>query len=362
MLRIAFHIGLRCLVWFVMALTLVAGLFVVTQLLRVAPLLAGAGVGLLELLHFSLETAIPVTAWAATPAFVAAVVITFAQMDADGESVALEAVGLGRLARTGGPLVLVLPVAVFVAGAALWAGPQAARSARLEAVDFASRALEQRIRPGRVTELAEGVSIYVESRKDGLLSGLWIDDRRSVAGLQLAAKEARLGMRGGRLELFMERGTVIMPAADGGNPAAVAFETLTSSFDLRAVLDEQLSFLPEELTASTARLLGPPPKGVSAAEWGFALWRRVGQVVGFVVLCFFALDLSTRPFFSRRALNIAVVAAAFTAFHLVGRAAETALAAGGLGAEAAALLPSAVIAAGSSLRVMLVVVKRLSMR
>lgn len=362
MIRIAFYITCRTLVWFLVALVVVVGLFVVSQLLKVAPLLGGAGVGMCELFRFGLEIAIPVVGWAATPAFVVAVMVTFGQMDADGETVALEAGGLGRSARMGGPVILSLLVASCVAAVSLWAGPRSAGAARSEAVEFASRAILERIRPGRVTELFDGVAVYVESRRGPGMTRLWIDERRLSGARQVAAETARVEMADGLLRLFLRSGAVIIEPQPGRSRAAMAFETLRLTWDVREVVEKELSFLPEELTASTATLLGPPPRGVSRPGWGYALWRRFGQVVGFLVLSLLCLDVSTRPPFSRRVWNAGLVAAAFAGFHLASRAAETGLWAGFLGPKEAAFLPSAMVFSVMLSRVLVFIVKRLSMR
>ncbi|MDD5305800.1 MAG: LptF/LptG family permease [Deltaproteobacteria bacterium] len=347
MTRLTTYIGRQLLPWFALALGGAILIFLVTQLLRVAPVFAGAGAGLAETGRALLLLAVPVLGWALTPAFAVAVFAVAGRMSADGELTALDSAGVARTAALAGPALLAIPVASLSAWIWLAAAPASHTELRALIARLGGRALAGRLEPGRFYAPAPGLALFADAREGDVYRGVLIEDAREPGRVvRVAAEEARVGfdVRSESLVLAARRGTAFVSSGPGSRPSAMSFGTLEARVPVGDELAARLGFLPVEMAIPTARLLGPRSPGFTDTGWSYALWRRVAGPIGFGVLSIVSILLAFGGAWRRRGLAVAAAAALFLAYHLLGRAGESLMQAHGLLPAVAALGPAALVA------------------
>jgi lipopolysaccharide export LptBFGC system permease protein LptF len=346
MLRLCLYIVRQTIPWMGASLFGAAVVFLASQLLRIAPVFAGAHAGASELAAALGLLVIPVIGWALTPAFAISVFAVAGGMSARGEITALDSAGIDRWRLIAGPCLL--GILVTAASAWIWleAAPRSQRVLRQVAIDIAGKALVAGVEPGRFVEPARGLVMFANTRDDGTFGGVLLEDaRQDGRAIQIVAKEATVTFQPGdrSLELEFHDGHAFVENGLGAPPAALGFKVLEVNVSVLDELGERLGFLPWVMSVSTERLLGDPPKGVSTSRWSYALWRRIGGPVGFMAMALVTMYLAFRGQWRRRGMAVGVAAAIFLGYHVAGRLGENLLDAGIIGAPAAALAPAATV-------------------
>jgi lipopolysaccharide export LptBFGC system permease protein LptF len=352
--------------WMLLGLAGSALIFLVTQLVRVAPLFAGAGDRSSEIFIVLSLLTVPVCGWSLTPAFAVAVFATFGRMSRDGELLALDAAGVPRAGIASGPMLLAFSATLLSALVWLAWAPSAQRHLRARAAALVEQAFIRQIPAGEVIHPVPGTTFFADRRGDaGAYLGVFFEDARDPRRwIQVAAEEARLSLvaeagsqaepsaAGTAVRFHLSEGTAFMeavsPRAFGGatgstRDTALTFGELRFTLPLGDVLEKRLDFLPGTMAEPTSRLLGPPPPGTSAVTWRFALWRRVAGPVGTLLFASLSLFLAFGTRWQSRGRAVVLAGALFFAFHLAGRLGESMMWAGYLCPPAAALLPSAMV-------------------
>jgi lipopolysaccharide export system permease protein len=355
MSRLTRHLFLQLLGWVALAAGGAAVLFLASQLLRVAPVFAGAGAGAGAVASALAWLLVPVLGWALAPALAVAILAVFGRMEVEGELVAVDAAGLSRSRLVAAPSILALALAGIAGFIALEAGPACQRALRGLAFELAGNALLGRARPGVFHSPVAGVTLFAE-RVEGsvgpgldprglVLEGVLVEDARDTASpLLVLARRAELGFDpvAGAIEARLSEGTAFHRAA-GSVDATLEFDELTLRVDALDDLASRLGFLPGPLAARTADLFGPPPPGVTDAQWGFAFWRRVASPFGLLALAAAALAIGLSSRLRGRAAGVVAAALLFLALHLAGRLAESLALGGAIPPSLAALAPAAIV-------------------
>jgi lipopolysaccharide export LptBFGC system permease protein LptF len=359
MVRLFRYLLLQLLGWVLLAVAGAAALFLVSQILRVAPVFAGAGAGPWTAATALAWLLVPILGWSLAPALVVAIFAVFGRMEADGELTAVDAAGVARWRLAAAPLALALALAGVAGWIALDTGPACQRALRARAFELAGDALVGRARPGVFHSPAPGVTLYARGIETDAAPGrgsralrlesVLLEDARDAArpALLLARRAvARFDPQGGAIEARLSEGTAFFGRADGAE-AMVEFDDLRLEVDVLGDLAGRLGFIPGVLTASTPELLGPPPPGVPALEWSFAFWRRIAAPVGLLALAAAALAIALSSRLRGRGAGVAAAAALFLGFHLAGRLGESLTLEGSIPAWLAALAPAAIVLAAA---------------
>lgn len=339
--------------WIALATVGAVALFVVSQVVRVAPLFTGAdGRVAAAALGWLL---IPVLGWALAPALLVAIFAVFGRMEADGELTAIDAAGIPRWRLAAAPLALAALLAGVLGWVSLWGGPACQRALRAAAFELAGESLVGRLQPGVFHAPAPGITAYSRRIAEGaspddrgrslLMEGVFVEDARDTERpLLLLARRASMSFdpAAGMVELCMLEGTAFQELA-GGGAAAIEFDELTLRVDVLGELTERLGFIPYQLAAPTRRLLEPPPAGVTPAEWSFAFWRRLAAPIGLLVLAAAGLVIVFSSRLRGRTAGLAMAAGLFFGLHLAGRLGEVLALEGAIPAWLAALGPCAIV-------------------
>jgi lipopolysaccharide export LptBFGC system permease protein LptF len=354
MLRLFRYLLPQLLGWVALAVTGTAALFLVSQILRVVPVFAGAGADAWTAATTLSWLLVPILGWALAPALVVAILVVFGRMEADGELTAIDAAGVSRLRLAAAPAVLALALAGVTGWIAVAAGPTCQRGLRARAFELAGDALVGRARPGVFHSPVPGVTLFARgieadaaaghAPRSLRLEGVLLEDARDASrpALLLARRAVvRFDPAGGAIEARLSEGTAFL--GDGAG-AVVEFDELDLGVDVIGDLAGRLGFIPGALTASTPELLGPPPPGMSEVEWSFAFWRRVAAPVGLLTLAAAALVIALSSRLRGRGAGVVAAAALFLGFHLAGRLGESLAGGGSVPAWLAALAPAALVA------------------
>ena len=346
MARIALYVARQMLPWFVASLAAAALLFLVTQLLRIAPLFLGAEASAAEVAKDLSLLLVPVLGWALAPAFAIAVFAVGGRMSADGELVALDAAGVRRVGAAVGPFAVAVAVSMVCAAIWLAAAPAACRALRVDAARLAGRAIAGRISARSFAEPVAGVTVYADAIRGTRLEGVLVEDARDPARpIQIVAAAAELRTaKGDAVSLAFERGDAFLAGGGtGGAPVSIRFDSLELHAPVGNAPGTLDAFLPRTMAARTTALLEPAPRGVDLGAWRFALWRRVAAPVGLLALACASAVLAFVIPWRRRGFAIGCAAFLFLAFHASGRLGEALLATDALGPVASAFAPTAAV-------------------
>ncbi len=343
------YIVRQVLPWFLIALVGAILVFLVTQLVRIAPLFIGHGAGVEQTLIALSLLVVPVVGWALTPALAIALFATGGRMARDGELTRFDAAGFSRARLVIGPIALCLLIAVLCAWIWLDAAPRSQRMLRSLAVSLAEGSLSGQIVPGRFYRNIPGVTFYAETAApEAGFGGVFIEITDQQGGkVQAMAKAGRTSRLPGSGEVIvqLDHGTAFMGKDDfrGGAPAALSFEHLELHLPLAEEIERRLDFLPRSQAVSSSRLFGPPLPGIPELEWRFSLWRRIAGPIGALLLSLLAVQLAFNLRWRSQGLAVGLAMLLFLSFHVLGRFTETLLYSGHLPVIHAALLPAAAV-------------------
>lgn len=167
---------------FVGTLVALAGVVWVTQALRQMSLVTAKGQTLLVFLEISL-LALPFLLVVIAPfAVLLAAIVTLNNLNAGSELVVLNASGGSRMVVLRPILALSLTVSAAMLVTTTWLAPAAQRALRTELTKINVDLIANLVRPGRFTEIEDGLTFHIRNRSgDGSLAGLLIDDARDPA-------------------------------------------------------------------------------------------------------------------------------------------------------------------------------------
>jgi lipopolysaccharide export LptBFGC system permease protein LptF len=336
--------------WLLIGIFGASFVFLATQLVRIAPLFAGAGVGATAAVEAVLLLLVPVLGWALAPAFLVALFAVAGKMSAAGELGALDALGIPRHHRVVPSVLFALFLSLISAWIWLDGAPKASGRVFAVALELAESALVGRISEKRIHAPLPGLTFYAEKQRDRLHFETVFVAHAEPSGpqKQVVAKRATLERSGrGILSIRFEEGHLFIlhrAAGDAGsrgeNPnTAVTFDKLTIRLPISAAVQSRLDFIPSHLLSDTPTLLGPPPQNINPASWRFTLWRRVAAPVGFLALSLAGIFIAFGSDWKNRGRAVLMAAILFAVYQVAGRAGESLLLAGVLIPPFAAFLP-----------------------
>jgi lipopolysaccharide export system permease protein len=326
-------------------------LFLVIQLLKVAELAAGAGLGLFDLLRVSLLFLPGFCVLTIPISVLTGVLLGFGRLASDGELLGLAGAGIsaGRVAVS--PLLVGLVATVFAALVAGLAVPASSSALHRVFVDMSKRHIAKSLDPGRFYEEIPRMVLYPRAAAggEGAYSGLLFFDRRPERVRHLVvARTARIRPRpnANLLALSLEDGEV--HARGRGELYSLArFGRADINIDIQRLVADRTRFLPsmeqktlKELQADSGNPeLSPRTRNLSASTWHRRFAFPAAALVFALLGC--ALGLSGRLRGRRRTLvaSVAVVAA----YYVLMRLGDAFVGRGWMGPAAAAWLPDALV-------------------
>jgi lipopolysaccharide export system permease protein len=327
-------------------------LFLVVQLLKVAELAAGAGLGLLDLLRVSLLFLPGFCVLTIPISVLTGVLLGFGRMASDGELVGLAAAGISAGRIVASPLLLGLVAAVLAAVMAGTAVPASTAALHRAFVDMSKRHVAASLDPGRFYEEIPRMVLFprVAARQAGEYDGFLVFDRRSERSRHLVvASKARIRPRedGNFLVLSLQDGQV-HARGQRGLYSVAQFRRADINIDIERLVADRTRFLPvmEQLTLKELREASKDPRrtrrarNLSASAWHRRFAFPAASLAFALLGC--ALGLSGRLRGRRRTLvaSVAVVAA----YYFLMRLGDAVVDKDWLGPAAAAWLPDLLVA------------------
>jgi lipopolysaccharide export system permease protein len=165
-------------------------------------------------------------------ALVIAVGHTLNRLNTDSEIVVMNASGMSPWRIFRPFLTTTLVVSLLVAGLGAYLAPKGLRELRNWAVSIKADLVVNIIQPGRFTTIERGLTFHIrERRHDGLLLGIFIDDRRDPKERVTSISESGEIVEAARgTFLLLENGSVHRQEAGKADPTIVKFERY--AFDL----------------------------------------------------------------------------------------------------------------------------------
>lgn len=177
----------------------------------------------------------------------------------DSEIIVMNAAGMPPWRLFRGFLAVTILVSVLVAMLSAYLAPKAVRELRRMAAEIRADLVANIVQPGRFTSLERGLTFHIrERRADGLLLGIFVDDRRDPK-----EQATFLAEKGDILEndrgtfLILDTGSVQRHQVEERDPTIVLFDRY--AFDL-----SRLTGGPQAVTLSVRErylweLVSPPP-------------------------------------------------------------------------------------------------------
>jgi lipopolysaccharide export system permease protein len=312
----------RLFVAFFATLVGLAGVVWVTQALRELNLVTAKGQTILVFLEVSV-LALPLLLVVIAPfAVLVATIVTLNSLNASSELVVVNASGGSRFLVLRPILILAGAVSLGVLFMTTLLAPSAQRQLRAEITKVNVDLIANIVRPGRFTEIEEGLTFHIRNRAgDGSLAGLMIDDARDpVIAYTYFADKAVVLETGNRTLLVMRDGVMQRLTRRDATLSLVNFEAY--AFDLSELQPQNTSlvFRPSERTIEELLL---PDMSDAYVQKNFGRFRselhdRLSQPflpLAFAVLAFLFLgDART----TRQGGGLAIIGAATTASMLRG--------------------------------------------
>ncbi len=328
-------------------------LFLVVQLLKVAELAAGAGLGLFDLLGVSLLFLPSFCVLTIPISVLTGVLLGFGRMASDGELVGLAGAGIsaGRVAVS--PLVIGLVAAVLAFAVASAAVPASSSALHRAFVEMSKRHVAGSLEPGRFYEEIPRMVLYPKAAggEEGVYNGLLLFDRRPERGNHLVVArraEVRPLKDANLLALSLEDGEVHARGREEVYSIA-RFGRAEINIDIQRLVADRTRFLPamEQMTLSELQAASRNPgltrrtRNLGASAWHRRFAFPAASLVFALLGC--ALGLSGRLRGRRRTLVAAVVVVA--AYYILMRLGDAVVDKGWLHPAAAAWLPDLIVLA-----------------
>jgi lipopolysaccharide export system permease protein len=242
----------------------------------------------------------------------------------DSEIIVMNAAGMPPWRLFLGFLTVTVLVSALVAVVSAYVAPKSLRELRRMAAEIRADLVANIVQPGRFTSLERGLTFHIrERRADGLLLGIFVDDRRDPK-----EQATILAEKGDILEndrgtfLILDTGSVQRHQADERDPTIVLFDRY--AFDL-----SRLTGGPQSTTLSVRErflweLFSPPPTdplfikepGLFRAELHDRIMAPL-YPLAFVVIAFAYLGAPSTTRQSR-SLSLASVIAAVVTLRMIG--------------------------------------------
>jgi LPS export ABC transporter permease LptF len=328
-------------------------LFLVVQLLKVAELAAGSGLGLMGLLQAALLFLPGFCVLTIPISVLTGVLLAFGRMASDGELVGLAGAGLSARRIAVSPLALGLVASGLAALVAIMVVPASTAKLHRTFIDMSKRHVAASLSPGRFYEEIPRMVLYprAAAAEEGVYDGLLVFDRRENRARNLVvARRARIEPRqeGNFLALSLEDGEVHARGRRGRYSIA-RFQRAEISIDIERLVTDRTRFLPvmEQMSQAELRKAAQDPqrtrraRNLSASAWHRRFAFPLASLAFALLGC--ALGLSGRLRGRRRTLVAAVLVV--TAYYFFMRLGDAVVDKGWLGPAPAAWLPDFLVGA-----------------
>jgi len=306
-------------------------LFLVVQILKIATLAVGVGLGLQDMLQIVLYSLPSFAVFTIPISVLTGVLLGLGRMTADGELIALAGAGLSNLGLSRVPAVIGLAASLLAFCVAGWLAPAANMALRRALVDLSRRHIAQSLDPGQFFDDIPGVVLFPRrgAGATGDFDGFMMFDRRPGRARHLlfaSQAKVRPGRVGNFLDLFLTRGEMHAFDWRQGLYSLAQFEKALVAIDIDRLVDERTRFISptdsldlSELAAAAGERAGDLHKQVVF----YAAWQRrfaFPAAAFFFALLACALGAAGKLGGRRRILLFSTVVVA--AYYLLSRAAD----------------------------------------
>jgi lipopolysaccharide export system permease protein len=329
-------------------------LFLVVQLLKVAELAVGVGLGTGDLFKITLLFLPGFAVFTIPISVLTGVLLAFGRLAEDGELVALGSAGISTLQISVVPLGLGVAAGLFSMGIAGFAAPASTAELHRTFVGLSRQHVAYSLHPGQFFEEIPGVVLYPHrqgEQADSWDGFLMYDRRPGRAHHILVARRARVEPAGEKKQLSLELhdGEVHARNRPERLYTIARFARARVGIDIERLIYDRTRFISssEQMTlgelSSASRNLSLPPQ--KRAAYASTLHRRFAFPVAAVLFSLLgcALGASGKLRGRRRTLLASVLVVA--SFYLLMRIGDAAVSKGWLNAAPAAWIPNFLVAA-----------------
>jgi len=252
---------------FLIVLVSLTGVIWITQALRNIDLMTSQGQTILVFLGIS-GLAIPLLISIIAPiALLVAVMHSLNRLSTDSEVIVMSAAGIAPLRFLRPFLLATLIVSTLIASISLWIAPESLRMLRRWNTQLGADVVANVIQPGQFINLGSLELRIQERRPGGILSGIFIDDRRDPAQrVDIIADHGSVQKNDRGSFLVLEDGHLERFEVGKREPVLVAFTSY--AFDLSQLTNSNPSIIYNVHERLTGELLMPPPEITAEHDLG----------------------------------------------------------------------------------------------
>lgn len=327
--------------WWVAGQVLFSLLYLISQMIRVAPLFAESGVS--NLLSPGIFGAlVPIWAWSLLPSFMVAVFMQAAWMSEQGELTAVSSAGIHTLRLARWPMVLGLVFFGVSVWAWSWAVPVTQQMFHNAVQRVMARGIVNSLGPGVFHHPVDGVVFYADGMDaDDRYRGVYLEQTGGTRMRILVAETALITLLSDRetLRILLREGELILP---GEQLSVVSFREMVFQVNIGLALHAGMRhFSPVTAMASPA-LFRKLREGNAGRAETFEFFRRLSRPLEGLLLVLISLMLAFRVAWKYRFTAIAASVVMFLVSQVLQRALEVAMQSDVLSPPVAACIPSAI--------------------
>jgi lipopolysaccharide export LptBFGC system permease protein LptF len=327
--------------WWITGQIVFSLLYLMSQLIRVAPLFADSGVSNL-LSPGTFGVLVPIWAWSLLPSFMVAVFMQAAGMAEQGELTAVSSAGIRtwRLARW--PMVLGLAFFCVSVWAWTWAVPATQQVFHNAVKRVMARGIVNSLGPGVFHHPVDGVVFYADRMDaDSRYRGVYLEQNGGTGMRVLVAETALVTLLSETetLRIVLREGELILP---GEQLNVVSFREMVFQVNIGLALHTGMRHFSSVAEMASLALFRKIRGGTARRAETFEFFRRLSRPLEGLLLVLISIMLSFRVAWKYRFTAIAVSVAIFLVSQVLQRALELAMQTDILSPPVAACVPTAI--------------------
>ncbi|UCD85102.1 MAG: LPS export ABC transporter permease LptF [Deltaproteobacteria bacterium] len=176
------YIFKESLIFFILGLSIFTFVLLIGNILKLMDIIAGKGVGFLDIIRLFLYFLPYVLVFTIPMAFLLALLLTFGRLSSENELIALKSSGLSLYQLTGPVAVLAVITFILTTFLSLFALPWGNVSLRKQLFHLVRTRAEVGINEGVFNDDFTGLIIYIQRRssEDGKMEGIFLSDTRDL--------------------------------------------------------------------------------------------------------------------------------------------------------------------------------------
>ncbi|MBN2527030.1 MAG: LptF/LptG family permease [Deltaproteobacteria bacterium] len=317
-------------------------IFIVTQLVRLAPLLSGVTVNR-DVLLIVLWALVPLWVWSLTPGFMLALFMQTGAMAQNGEFTAIYSTGISPRRAMRWPLILGIVLFILHVPVSLVIAPMAQQRIANSLKSLLAEAIPKALESGTFSYPVEGLVFFADGRMGrGHFAGVYLEFQQGLQRRVLVSESAQIDVlvQDEVLRFDMFNGELF----DISNPlVTLSFEQLTVRLPVHSAVQSSMGLFHSFTAVSTGGLYQSVHSGTASPGETFVFFDRLLSAPVFLLTIIMSAFLAFSVPWKHRYVAAVIAVFIFFMLYFAARVAQVSMASGMMGPIVAAGLPMMLI-------------------